>query len=279
MRAPDASVVFTLDNRGEQPRAYWGGYAVTKAGVATLARELADEWENRANLRINAVVPGPIRSPLRNQSHPGEDRDALPHAGIAGAALPAPAGRPDQGRKRRAARRSGLAGRHVLHFAAARIAQHHAQPPEVLRPAACPAARGSCATSAQPSGRQTIVVIQAPTYVDCAHVAGNQPAVAHARDEHEVRRQPDFGDGEAAAMQARRRETSPRPTSTTAAIISACSHGSNGSDDDQRNGGRREQANARAGDARRREDDMDGRRHAHAAIALHRSAMRNRPDG
>ena len=76
--ATDASVVFTLDNRGEQPRAYWGGYAVTKAGVATLARELADEWENRAHLRINAVVPGPIRSPLRGQTHPGEDRAALP---------------------------------------------------------------------------------------------------------------------------------------------------------------------------------------------------------
>ena len=76
--APDASVVFTLDNRGEQPRAYWGGYAVTKAGVATLARELADEWENRPHLRINAVVPGPIRSPLRGQTHPGEDRASLP---------------------------------------------------------------------------------------------------------------------------------------------------------------------------------------------------------
>jgi NAD(P)-dependent dehydrogenase (short-subunit alcohol dehydrogenase family) len=74
----DASVVFTLDNRGEQPRAYWGGYAVTKAGVATLARELADEWENRPHLRINAVVPGPIRSPLRGQTHPGEDRASLP---------------------------------------------------------------------------------------------------------------------------------------------------------------------------------------------------------
>jgi NAD(P)-dependent dehydrogenase (short-subunit alcohol dehydrogenase family) len=76
--APDASVVFTLDNRGEHPRAYWGGYAVTKAGVATLARELADEWESRSNLRINAVIPGPIRSPLRNQSHPAEDRASLP---------------------------------------------------------------------------------------------------------------------------------------------------------------------------------------------------------
>jgi NAD(P)-dependent dehydrogenase (short-subunit alcohol dehydrogenase family) len=76
--ASDASVIFTLDNRGEEPRAYWGGYAVTKAAIATLARELADEWDNRAHLRINAVVPGPIRSPLRGQTHPGEDRASLP---------------------------------------------------------------------------------------------------------------------------------------------------------------------------------------------------------
>ena len=79
-RAPDAGVVFTLDNRGQAPRAYWGGYAVTKAAIAALARELADEWEHRDNLRVNAVVPGPIRSPLRLQTHPGEDPRALPEA-------------------------------------------------------------------------------------------------------------------------------------------------------------------------------------------------------
>ena len=78
MRATDASVVFTLDHRALEPRAYWGGYAVSKAGVTTLARELADEWERREHLRVNAVVPGPIRSPLRLQTHPGEDRQALP---------------------------------------------------------------------------------------------------------------------------------------------------------------------------------------------------------
>jgi NAD(P)-dependent dehydrogenase (short-subunit alcohol dehydrogenase family) len=76
--APDASVVFTLDSRGQEPRAYWGGYAVTKAAVATLARELADEWERRPQLRVNSVVPGPIRSPLRSQTHPAEDVSALP---------------------------------------------------------------------------------------------------------------------------------------------------------------------------------------------------------
>jgi len=79
-RSPDASVIFTLDSRGEDPRAYWGGYAVTKAAIAALARELADEWEKREELRVNAVVPGPIRSPLRSQTHPGEDPSTLPPA-------------------------------------------------------------------------------------------------------------------------------------------------------------------------------------------------------
>lgn len=76
--APDAAVVFTLDTRGDDPRAYWGSYAAAKAGLAALAATLADEWEGRPNLRINAVVPGPMRSPLRALTHPGEDRAALP---------------------------------------------------------------------------------------------------------------------------------------------------------------------------------------------------------
>jgi len=76
--ASDGSVAFTLDSRGQEPRAYWGGYAVAKAGITALARELADEWENRPNLRVNAVVPGPMRSPLRSRSHPAEDTTHLP---------------------------------------------------------------------------------------------------------------------------------------------------------------------------------------------------------
>lgn len=76
--ASDASVIFTLDARGEDPRAYWGAYAASKAGVSALAATLADEWENRANLRVNAVVPGPIRTPLRMLTHPGEERSTLP---------------------------------------------------------------------------------------------------------------------------------------------------------------------------------------------------------
>lgn len=76
--APDASVVFTLDTRGQEPKAYWGAYAVAKAGLSALLAILADEWEGIPNVRINGVVPGPMRSPLRAQTHPGDDIGKLP---------------------------------------------------------------------------------------------------------------------------------------------------------------------------------------------------------
>ena len=70
-------MIFTLDARGDDPRAYWGAYAAAKAGLSALATTLADEWESRANLRVNAVVPGPMRTPIRMLTHPGEDRSLL----------------------------------------------------------------------------------------------------------------------------------------------------------------------------------------------------------
>ena len=76
--APDASVTFTLDTRGQEPKAFWGAHAVAKAGLSALLAILADEWENIATLRVNGVVPGPMRSPLRAQTHPGDDIRRLP---------------------------------------------------------------------------------------------------------------------------------------------------------------------------------------------------------
>jgi NAD(P)-dependent dehydrogenase (short-subunit alcohol dehydrogenase family) len=71
--SPQACVVFTLDTRGEDPRALWGGYAASKAALGAFFRVLADEWEDLPNVRVNAVVPGPMRSPMRRRTHPGED--------------------------------------------------------------------------------------------------------------------------------------------------------------------------------------------------------------
>jgi NAD(P)-dependent dehydrogenase (short-subunit alcohol dehydrogenase family) len=68
----DASVVFTSETHGHTPAAYWGAYAVSKAAVETLMKIQAAEWSGAPGLRANAVVPGPVASPLRARTHPGE---------------------------------------------------------------------------------------------------------------------------------------------------------------------------------------------------------------
>jgi NAD(P)-dependent dehydrogenase (short-subunit alcohol dehydrogenase family) len=68
----DASVIFTLESHGHTPAAFWGGYAVSKAGVETLMKIQAAEWQEFPNLRANSVIPGPVASPSRAKTHPGE---------------------------------------------------------------------------------------------------------------------------------------------------------------------------------------------------------------
>ena len=77
-RAPDASVVFTGETHGAAPKAFWGGFAVAKSALSTLAAVWGDELEAVGKPRFNVLVPGPIASPQRAQSHPGEDRSRLP---------------------------------------------------------------------------------------------------------------------------------------------------------------------------------------------------------
>lgn len=76
--SPDASVIFTGETHGLHPAAYWGGYAVSKSGLNTLAAVLSDELEQTPQVRVNTLVPGPVNSPLRRKTHPGEDPDKLP---------------------------------------------------------------------------------------------------------------------------------------------------------------------------------------------------------
>lgn len=76
--APDASVVFTGDDHGHRPAAYWGGYAVAKAGLETLTRIWTEELEARPGLRVNTLIPGPVASPMRARTHPGLPPDSPP---------------------------------------------------------------------------------------------------------------------------------------------------------------------------------------------------------
>lgn len=76
--AQAASVIFTSETHGHTPAPYWGAFAVSKAGLEVLVKIWAEELSPHPHLRLNAVIPGPMRSPQRLVSHPAEDRTHLP---------------------------------------------------------------------------------------------------------------------------------------------------------------------------------------------------------
>ncbi len=76
--SPDAAVLVLGENHGLEPKAFWGGYAVSKSAQNTWVTIAADEWDNQQNLRINLLVPGPIHSPFRTKTHPAEAWSTLP---------------------------------------------------------------------------------------------------------------------------------------------------------------------------------------------------------
>lgn len=76
--SPDASIIMTGDTHGRVPAAYWGAFAIAKAGVEALVKIQSEEWEMYPNLRINALIPGPVDSPQRIKTHPGGNNRLLP---------------------------------------------------------------------------------------------------------------------------------------------------------------------------------------------------------
>lgn len=75
--APDASVILVGETHGHAPAAYWGGFAVSKAALEAYFKIQADEWADKP-MRINLLIPGPVNSPQRARTHPGETKSALP---------------------------------------------------------------------------------------------------------------------------------------------------------------------------------------------------------
>lgn len=76
MRSPDASIVFTMDAVGEEGRAYWGAYGVSKGGMQTLMKILAHELEANTSVRVNSIDPGRVRTQLRLQAYPSANSEA-----------------------------------------------------------------------------------------------------------------------------------------------------------------------------------------------------------
>jgi NAD(P)-dependent dehydrogenase (short-subunit alcohol dehydrogenase family) len=71
-RSEAGRVVFVSCGVSAQATAYWGPYAASKAALEVLARTYAAETAT-TKVRVNVLVPGPIRTRMRAQAFPGED--------------------------------------------------------------------------------------------------------------------------------------------------------------------------------------------------------------
>ena len=76
-RAPAARAIFLTSGLATKPRAFWGVYAATKAGLEALVSCWADELE-QSQVRSVLLNPGPMRTKMRAQAYPGEDPMSLP---------------------------------------------------------------------------------------------------------------------------------------------------------------------------------------------------------
>lgn len=86
-KAPDAAVVFALDDLDLTGRAFWGGYGIAQHGLATLVGMLHAELGN-SSVRVSGLQPGPMRTTLRGRAFVADqDRDARDPATYASACV------------------------------------------------------------------------------------------------------------------------------------------------------------------------------------------------
>lgn len=77
LRLSDAGrAVFLTTGRVVRPRAYWGMYGATKAGMEHLVQTWAQEVV-KTPLRVNLVDPGVVATKMRMMAMPGEDQTKL----------------------------------------------------------------------------------------------------------------------------------------------------------------------------------------------------------
>jgi NAD(P)-dependent dehydrogenase (short-subunit alcohol dehydrogenase family) len=77
-KSKDASVIFVSSGVVKQSRPFWGAYAVAKTGLESVRSMLSEELEGEANIRVNSVNPGRMRTAMRAAAYPAEDPNTVP---------------------------------------------------------------------------------------------------------------------------------------------------------------------------------------------------------
>lgn len=79
LRLSDAGrAIFVSSRAAQNPRPYWGGYAVSKAALEMMVQTYALEVRNVTPVRANLIDPGATRTKMRMAAYPGEDPESRP---------------------------------------------------------------------------------------------------------------------------------------------------------------------------------------------------------
>jgi len=76
-KAERADVIGMTSSVGHKPRAFWGGYASSKAAFENLLGAYAEETEHTGRLRVHIVDPGATRTRMRQLAFPGEEPESV----------------------------------------------------------------------------------------------------------------------------------------------------------------------------------------------------------
>jgi len=77
LRASDAGrALFVTSGAARKHTPFWGGYAMAKAALESLALTYAAECAS-TNVKVNLLSPGPLRTAMRARAMPGEDPQTL----------------------------------------------------------------------------------------------------------------------------------------------------------------------------------------------------------
>jgi NAD(P)-dependent dehydrogenase (short-subunit alcohol dehydrogenase family) len=77
-RATSPAVVWLSETHAVKPTPYWGVFGSTKSALGPLASMWQGEMIDANDIRFSVCVPGPVASPMRAKSHPGELASSLP---------------------------------------------------------------------------------------------------------------------------------------------------------------------------------------------------------
>lgn len=78
-RSDAGRVILVTSGAADGRYAYWGPYAISKAGVECMGKMYAAECDNTP-IRVSIVNPGATRTAMRAKAFPGEDPMTLPAA-------------------------------------------------------------------------------------------------------------------------------------------------------------------------------------------------------